>query len=57
MHNVLVENPEGMEMLDKISPGGKNIQNYLSEQNGKIWTGFFRFSASGVILQQDRKRP
>jgi len=36
MHNVLVENPEGMEMLDKISPGGKNIQNYLSEQNGKI---------------------
>jgi hypothetical protein len=52
MHDVLLEKPEGKEMLDKTSPGGKNIKNYLSEQDGKIRTGFFRYSASGGILQQ-----
>ena len=36
MHNVLVEKPEGKEMLDKTSPGGNNIKNHLSEQDGKI---------------------
>jgi len=52
MHNVLVEKPEEKEMLGKTIPGGKNIKNYLSEYDKKIWTGVFRFSASVEILQQ-----
>ena len=36
MHNVLVEKPEGKEMLDKTSPGGKDTKSYLGEKDGKI---------------------
>jgi hypothetical protein len=27
---------EGGEMLDKTSPGGNNIKNHFSEEDGKI---------------------
>ena len=37
-----------------------NIKNYFIQQDGKTWTGFLLFSATGGILKKkkkDRKRP